>query len=203
MASNQDEDNLNVSENDDSIIDKLLSERNQVRVRVNTIAIIENLSITNEDLFNNLLSRLPIKDNSVVSSLTGSSGKDTRRHKGGINKSTIDKIKYLFNNCGNHDKSTDGYYVVQWTSETYEPQEDKKIKDYTPLVTAYADETVWGAVILNPVPNGKCWLIHMNKWDGGITVRLKQALLPNIIMMKIDKNNKLQKRCNKKLKMMK
>ena len=100
MAIHQDEDNLNVSENDDSIIDKLLSERNQVKVRVKTIAIIENLPITNEDLLNNLLSRLPIRDNSVVSSLTGSSGKDTRRHKGGINKSTIVKIKHLLNYCG-------------------------------------------------------------------------------------------------------
>ena len=202
MVGHQDEDDFNILD-DDSIIDWLICERNDTTVRVNTIAIIKNLPIINADIPNNSLSGLPTRDNPDVSSLTGSSGKDTRRHKGGINKSTIDKIKYLFNNCGNHDKSTDGYYVVQWTSETYEPQEDKKIKDYTPLVTAYADETVWGAVILNPVPNGKCWLIHMNKGDGGITVRLKQALLPNIIMMKIDKNNKLQKRCNKKLKMMK
>ena len=38
----------------------------------------------------------------------------------------------------------------------------------------------------------------MNKGDGDITVWLKQFLLTNIILMKIDKNNKLPKRCNKK-----
>ena len=38
----------------------------------------------------------------------------------------------------------------------------------------------------------------MNKGDEYITVRLKQALLLNITRIKIDKNNKLPKRCNKK-----
>ena len=34
--------------------------------------------------------------------------------------------------------------------------------------------------------------------DGDVTVRLKQVLLPNITMMKIDKINILPKRCKKK-----
>ena len=38
----------------------------------------------------------------------------------------------------------------------------------------------------------------MNKGDEYITVRLKQALLLNITRIKIDKNNKIPKRCNKK-----
>ena len=46
------------------------------------------------------MSRLPIRDRSVVSSLTGSSVKVSGgRCKGGINKSTVDKIKRLLIDC--------------------------------------------------------------------------------------------------------
>ena len=91
MARHQDEDDFDVSD-DDSMIDRLICERNDVRVRVNTMKIIKNLPITNVDLPNNVLSRLPIKINSVVSSLTDSSGKISVRLKGGRIKSTIDMI---------------------------------------------------------------------------------------------------------------
>ena len=70
-------------------------------------------------------------------------------------------------------ESTDAYYVVQWKSESYTLQEDKKRKGYTPLVTAYTGEIVCNVVILNPVPNIKYWLTSMNKGDGYITVRVK------------------------------
>ena len=62
--------------------------------------IIKNLPITNADLPNNLLSRLPIRDNSVVPSLTGSSGKVAGRRKSRRKKSTLDKLKHLLNECG-------------------------------------------------------------------------------------------------------
>ena len=96
------------------------------------------------------------------------------------------------------DEITDGYYVVQWTSEPYTLQEDKDINCYIPSVTAYAGEDICDAVFLNPVNSAKYWLTPMNKRDGGIAVRLKQVLLSNITMMKIDKNNKLPKRYNTK-----
>ena len=47
------------------------------------MVIIENLPINNVDHPNNSLSYLPIRDNSVVLSLTGSSGKVASRRKGG------------------------------------------------------------------------------------------------------------------------
>ena len=66
MAGHQDEDQDEFDLfDDDNIIDRLIYERNEVRVRVYTIVIIDNLPITNEDLPNNLLSRLPIRDNSL------------------------------------------------------------------------------------------------------------------------------------------
>ena len=38
------------------------------------------------------------------------------------------------------DESTYGYYVVPWTSEPYTLQEDNDMRDFTPLVTAYAGD---------------------------------------------------------------
>ena len=80
-SDHQDEDDFGVSD-DDSIIDILLFVINDVRVRVNTMEIINNLPITNADISNNLLSRLPIKDSSVASSMTVSSCKVASRRKG-------------------------------------------------------------------------------------------------------------------------
>ena len=87
-------------DDDVSIIYRLICERNQVGIRVNTMAIIENLPITNTDLPNNVLSHLLIRYNYVVSSLTGSNSKVVGRRYAGRNKSTIDKIKHLLNDCG-------------------------------------------------------------------------------------------------------
>ena len=96
-------------------------------------------------------------------------------------------------------KSTDGYYVLQWTSKPYTLQEDKEMEDYTPTITAYTGEIVCDVVFLNPVPTAKYWHISMKIGVGDIIVKLKQVLLPNTTMMKIDKINKLPKRCKKKV----
>ena len=56
----------------------------------------ENLPVTNADIYEILLSRLPIRDSSVVSSLTSSSGKVSGvRRKGERKKTTMYKIKNL------------------------------------------------------------------------------------------------------------
>ena len=34
------------------------------------------------------------------------------------------------------DKSTDTYYIIQWTNEMYLLQEDKKMEGYKPTITA-------------------------------------------------------------------
>ena len=67
-----------------------------------------------------------------------------------------------------------------------------------PITTAYAGEIVCDAVFLNSVPNAKYWYTPMITGCGDVTVILKQVLLPNTTMMKIDKINILPKRCNKK-----
>ena len=40
------------------------------------------------------------------------------------------------------DESTDGYYIIQWTSGPCSLQEDKDTKDCTLLVTAYSVEVM-------------------------------------------------------------
>ena len=72
------------------------------------------------------------------------------------------------------------------------------MKGYTSPVTTYTDEIMCDVIFLNPVHNAKYWSTRINKGDRDITIQMKQDLLPNIIMIKIDKNNKLLKRCNKK-----
>ena len=94
-------------------------------------------------------------------------------------------------------ENTDVHYVVQWTNEPYTLQEDKEMKIYTLPVIDYVNQIVCGVVFLNPVLNAKYWLTHMNKGNGKIMVRLKQVLLPNIILMKIDKNKNCQRGATK------
>ena len=58
--------------------------------------VIENLPATNADIHESLLSRRPIRDSYVVTSLTGSSGKaSSGRRNGGRNKTIVDKIKNI------------------------------------------------------------------------------------------------------------
>ena len=52
----------------------------------------------------------------------------------------------MYRSMRTDDKSTDGYYVLQWTSEPYTLQEDKEMEGYSPAITAYACEMVCDAV---------------------------------------------------------
>ena len=82
-----------------SIIDRMIYKKD-MRVRVKTMTVIENLLVANTDIPEILLSRLQIRDSSVFFSLTGLSGKVTGRRKGGRNKSTVDNFKKLLTDCG-------------------------------------------------------------------------------------------------------
>ena len=69
---------------------------------------------------------------------------------------------------------------------------------YSPIITAYIGEIVCDDVFLNPVPNAKYQYTPRKTGVGGVTVKLKQILLLNIIRMKINMINILPKRCKKK-----
>ena len=56
---------LNVYSGDDSIIDRIIYEKQDIRVKVNTITAIENLPVANVDIPGCVLSRLPIWASSV------------------------------------------------------------------------------------------------------------------------------------------
>ena len=61
------------------------------------------------------------------------------------------------------------------------------MEGYNPTITAYEGESVCDTVFLNPVYNAKYWFTPMNKGVGDITIKLKQVLLSNITIIKIDK----------------
>ena len=73
---------LNARSADDSIVYIILYEIKYIRVRVNTLTIIKNLPVTNTNILEILMSRLPIRDIFIISSLTGLSGKVVGRRKG-------------------------------------------------------------------------------------------------------------------------
>ena len=54
------ESDLNVYSGDDSIIDRIIYEKQDIRFKVNTITAIENLLVANVDIPECVLSRLPI-----------------------------------------------------------------------------------------------------------------------------------------------
>ena len=107
-------------------------------------------------------------------------------------------LSTVYGGIRTNNESADGYYVLQWTTEPYTLQEDKEMQDYLPITTVYAGEIVCDAVFLNHVPHAKYWYIPMIIGDGDVTVRLKEVLLPNITIIKIDKIKILPKWCNKK-----
>ena len=104
----------------------------------------------------------------------------------------------MYESMRTDDESTDGYYILQWRSESYTLQEDKEMEGYTPTIAAYTGEIVYDAVFLNHVLNANYWYTLMKTGVGDVTVRFEQVLLPNIKMIKIDKITTLPKRCKKK-----
>ena len=67
--------NVNVYSDEESIIDRMISEIRDVTVKIRTMTVIENLSTVNVYRSSSLLSHLLIKYSSIVTSLIGLSGK--------------------------------------------------------------------------------------------------------------------------------
>ena len=84
-----DEFDINICSDDESIIDIMLYDKKDIRVRIKTMTVIENLPVINADIPECLLPRLPIRDSSVVSSLTSLSGKVL------VVRSRVEEIKQL------------------------------------------------------------------------------------------------------------
>ena len=58
----EDEFDINVCSNDESIIDRILNDKKDIRVRIKIMTVTENLPVTNADFPEFLLSRLAIRD---------------------------------------------------------------------------------------------------------------------------------------------
>ena len=68
------------------------------------------------------------------------------------------------------------------------------MKGYTQSIIEYVGKIVCDTVFFNPAPNAKYWFTSINKVDEDSTLLLKQVLLPNTTMTKIENNNKNYKR---------
>jgi len=92
---------IDACSDDENILDRMLDDKKDIRVRIRTMTIIENLPATESEFSECLLSRLQVQDSSVLSSLTGSSGKENNgRRKGSRNNSIVDRMKILLTDCG-------------------------------------------------------------------------------------------------------
>ena len=92
---------IDVCSYDESILDRMFDDKKDIRVRVKTMTIIKNLHVTNAELSEYLLSRISMRDSSVLPSLTGSTGKITSsRRKGSRNNSIVDRMNILLTDCG-------------------------------------------------------------------------------------------------------
>ena len=73
------------------------------------------------------------------------------------------------------------------------------MKGHKPLIKPYTGQVFCDVVFINTIYNAKYWFTKMNKRSEDIILLPKQVLIPIIIMMNIDKDNKLPKMCNKKV----
>ena len=104
--------------------------------------------------------------------------------KGSWDYNEWEDVKYYIQCFDKNDEITGGYELCKVI--------------YTLLIITYTGDIIYDAVILNPVFNVKDSFTSTKKWDGDIVLGFKSILLPNIDMMELDSNNKLQKRYNKK-----
>jgi hypothetical protein len=89
-----------------------------------------------------------------------------------------------------NDADSDGYYVVEWTSEPYTLQEAGTLVEYDPLLHLEKGELVSDGQYLNKVPGAKQWYTPPSK-PLPTTVRLQQVLNPVLHMVGISQQNKL------------
>jgi hypothetical protein len=100
------------------------------------------------------------------------------------------------------DPHADGYYIVQWTSDPYTLQEDLQMTDYDPPVIIPAGELVCDAKYFEKVPRTKRWYIPTKivggQQDLATTVRLKQVVATDMMLLPISNANKLPNNCDKR-----
>ena len=99
------------------------------------------------------------------------------------------------------DSTTDGYYIVEWTSEPYTLQEDKMLTEFKPAMQLKAGALVCDAIYLEKAPGGKLWFTRTIGEQLKTTVRLQQVLAANLTSFEpISMTNPVPSRLTKKQK---
>jgi hypothetical protein len=116
----------------------------------------------------------------------------------GIATSVAERIEDgLFGAFLTDDPDSDGYYVVQWTSDPYTLQESIELEEYDPPLHLEAGELVCEARYLNKVPRARQWYTAPTT-DLPTTVRLQQVIDPMLELLEISPANKLPNNCDKR-----
>ena len=72
------------------------------------------------------------------------------------------------------------------------------MKGVDPPQTSFAGEIICDTVFWNIVPNTTDWHTPMIKKTNFVMIRLKQVLITDLVMNKIDETNTLPSTCNKR-----
>ena len=96
------------------------------------------------------------------------------------------------------DPATDGYYIVEWSSNVYIARDDIVMKGCNPPEYSYAGEIVCEAKFQNLVSKTKYWHIPIPEGESDTKSRMKKSLMADIKLVDISDDNKLPKGCNKK-----
>ena len=74
---------------------------------------------------------------------------------------------------GANNEATQGYYLVEWMSESYTVHKNAVINRVDPTHTAFPGEIIYYTMFWNPALNATDWYISIIKKFGFVIIRLK------------------------------
>ena len=81
------------------------------------------------------------------------------------------------------DTTTDGYYLVQWSSAPYTLQSDSFLEEYDPPLLIRQGELVCDAKYFNKVPRATAWYTPPQVYSSTTVVRLQQVVASEISLV--------------------
>ena len=78
-----------------------------------------------------------------------------------------------FGAMGANNEATQGYYLVEWMSESYTVHKNKVINGVDPTHTAFPGENIYYSMFRNLALNETDWYISIIKTFGFVIIRLK------------------------------
>ena len=112
-----------------------------------------------------------------------------------LTENTANEIK--IGNVGafsTEDPTYEGFYLVEWSSEPFEAEEDQLLTDYDPPMFVKKGDLLAKAKYLDIVPRAPDWWCPI---DQTVTVRVQQVLAGSVQLMDHSSSNQLPRTCNR------